>query len=222
MNGSPCNIKIVGIGGAGCIIVKQMVSEDMHGVECVVINSDRQSLFVSGCPHKVQLGHINGIPERRDIELGRRYAQESRASIADALRGASAAILVAGQGGSVGSGATPVVAETARELGIVTLCLVTTPFSFEGKRRLEAAEQGLTALRSAASRILVFSHELVMASLNPKLHFGDAMDCANEELHEAIRFLVRRIHDQGFLNLSSEDMLRAVQDAGFKHFISMS
>lgn len=195
------DIRLAGIGGADCIVVDGISREDIPGAESVIMDTDRQWLRYAKSPNKVQLGNTNG-----------------RDAIVDALNGARMAILVAGLGGVTGTGAMPVMAEIAKELGVLSLCLVTTPFPFEGNRRMGAAKQGLDALRSAADRVFVLSNEQALASMYYMSKPGDAFEKVDDELRGAIKFLIRRASELGFMDAGPEDVLQMLRGAGFEYF----
>ncbi len=151
------NIKVIGVGGGGGNAVNRMVQSGLRGVEFISMNTDQQALFASKATQKVQLGAklTKGRGAGADPEIGQRSAEESRDEIATALKGAQMAFITAGMGGGTGTGAAPVVAEVAKELGILTVGIVTKPFAFEGKRKMNMAEIGIAGLLERVDSLIV-------------------------------------------------------------------
>jgi cell division protein FtsZ len=155
-NTSFAQIKVIGVGGAGCNAINRMVQYGLRGVEFIAINTDKQALFLAKAPTKIQIGEklTKGLGAGADPEVGRKAADESREQIMDALRGTDMAFITAGMGGGTGTGATSIVAECAKELGILTIAVVTKPFTFEGKVRMRNAEIGIASLKPAVDTLI--------------------------------------------------------------------
>ena len=154
------NIKVIGVGGGGGNAVNRMVEAGLNGVEFVAMNTDQQALVNSKATQKVQLGAklTKGRGAGADPEVGQRAAEESKDEIANALKGAQMVFITAGMGGGTGTGAAPVVAETAHDLGILTVGIVTKPFAFEGKRKMSMAEQGIANLMMHVDSLIAVSY----------------------------------------------------------------
>jgi len=160
-NDTIVNIKVVGVGGGGNNTVNRLIASNIRGVEYVAINTDKMALNLSAATHKIQAGEklTNGQGAGSSPEKGRKAAEESRDSILNALSGAHMVFITAGMGGGTGTGGAPIVAEIAKELGILTVGVVTKPFKFEGDRRMKQAETGIAALREQVDSLVVIPNE---------------------------------------------------------------
>ena len=154
-------IKVIGIGGAGNNAVNRMVDSGIKGVEFIAVNTDRQALLLSKAPSKIQIGEkiTRGLGAGANPDIGAQAAEESKTEIAEALRGADMVFVTAGMGGGTGTGAAPIVAACAKEMGILTIGVVTKPFTFEGKKRLSQAERGIESLKGKVDTLVVIPND---------------------------------------------------------------
>jgi cell division protein FtsZ len=212
-------IKVVGVGGGGNNAVNRMIRAGVQGVEFVAINTDKQALFHSQSTHKIQIGekltHGRGagsIPEK-----GQRAAEESREEIASALRGANMVFITAGMGGGTGTGAAPVVAEIAKELNILTVAIVTKPFTFEGRKRMEQAELGITELKEHVDSIVVIPNERLKFVSETKITLANAFETADDVLRQGVQSISDLIKVPGLVNLDFADVTTIMKDAGYAH-----
>ena len=178
------NIKVIGVGGGGGNAVNRMVEAGLNGVEFVAMNTDQQALVNSKATQKVQLGAklTKGRGAGADPEVGQRAAEESKDEIANALKGAQMVFITAGMGGGTGTGAAPVVAETAHDLGILTVGIVTKPFAFEGKRKMSMAEQGIANLMMHVDSLIVIPNERLKLISQEKITLMNAFEAADNVL----------------------------------------
>ena len=164
-------IKVIGIGGAGNNAVNRMVDSGIKGVEFIAVNTDRQALLLSKAPSKIQIGEkiTRGLGAGANPDIGAQAAEESKTEIAEALRGADMVFVTAGMGGGTGTGAAPIVAQAAKEMGILTIGVVTKPFTFEGKKRLSQAERGIESLKGKVTIILTTHYMEEAESLSDRI-----------------------------------------------------
>jgi len=205
-------IKVVGVGGAGGNAVDHMIREGVQGVDFICANTDAQALSRSGAPVKLQLG-ASGLGAGAKPDAGRSAALEERVRIADALRGAHMVFITAGMGGGTGTGAAPVVAEVARELGILTVAVVTKPFAFEG-RRMKAAEQGLEDLAQHVDSLIVILNERLMDVLGDDVSMHEAFKAADNVLRNAVGGIAEIINFPGLVNVDFEDVRTVMSEMG--------
>lgn len=213
------NIKVIGVGGGGGNAVNRMVEAGLNGVEFVAMNTDQQALVNSKATQKVQLGAklTKGRGAGADPEVGQRAAEESKDEIANALKGAQMVFITAGMGGGTGTGAAPVVAEIARELGVLTVGVVTKPFSFEGRRRMMQAEKGIEELRKRVDSLVIIPNERLKYATDQKITFANAFEIADDVLRQAVQSISDLIRDTGFINLDFADVTTVMKDAGLAH-----
>ena len=216
---SVVNIKVVGVGGGGNNVVNRMVSSGTKGVDFVAVNTDKQALNVSSATYKIQIGEklTNGQGAGSDPEVGRKSAEENRTQISKALEDADMVFITAGMGGGTGTGAAPVVAEIAREAGILTVGVVTKPFGFEGRRRMAQAEQGIEELRSKVDSLVIIPNERLKYATDQKITFANAFEIADDVLRQAVQSISDLIRDTGFINLDFADVTAIMKDAGLAH-----
>ena len=212
-------IKVIGVGGGGGNAVNRMVTANVRGVEFLAVNTDVAVLDISKATHKIQIGEkltrghgAGGNPER-----GQRAAEESHDEIVSALQGADMVFVTAGMGGGTGTGAAPVVAEIARDMGILTVGIVTKPFSFEGKRRMEQAEDGIAALREHVDSLVVIPNDRIRLVSTEKLTMRNAFEMADDVLRQGVQSISELIQTAGDINLDFADVLTVMKDAGFAH-----
>lgn len=212
-------IKVVGVGGGGGNAVNSMVDAGVFGVEFLTINTDRQILENSKATHKIQIGEkVTGcMGAGGDPAVGRKAAEESRDIIADALRSTDMVFITAGMGGGTGTGAAPVVAEVARELGALTVGIVTKPFKFEGKKRMRQAEEGIKELQKHVDSLIVIPNERLKLLGDKSLSMKDAFGKANEVLWQGVKSISDTIKVPGYINLDFADIKSVMKDAGRAH-----
>ena len=164
MQAGTATIKVVGVGGGGGNVINRMIEAGLRGVEFITVNTDRQALGLSKANKKIQIGEklTRGLGAGANPEIGKCSAEESKAEIAEALKGADMVFVTAGMGGGTGTGAAPIVAETSREMGILTVAVVTKPFPFEGKRRTSQAEAGIDELKQCVDTLIVIPNEKLL------------------------------------------------------------
>ncbi len=212
-------IKVVGVGGAGNNVVNRMVRAGTQGVDFVAINTDKPALAISDAATKIQIGEklTHGQGAGSKPEVGKKAAEESRNNIAKALENADMVFLAAGMGGGTGTGATPVVADIAKEIGILTVGVVTKPFGFEGKRRMAVAEQGVQELLGKVDSLLIIPNDRLKHATDQKLTFSNAFEIADDVLLQAVTSIADLIKNTGFINLDFADVTSIMKDAGFAH-----
>ncbi|MCL2151373.1 MAG: cell division protein FtsZ [Oscillospiraceae bacterium] len=212
-------IKVAGIGGAGNNVVNRMVSSGTQGVEFIAINTDKPALSVSNADSKIQIGEklTMGQGAGSNPEIGKKAAEESRNNIAKAIENTDMVFIAGGMGGGTGTGASPVVADIARESGALTVGVVTKPFSFEGRRRMEQAEEGIRALLGKVDSLLVIPNDRLKSVSEQKLTFANAFEIADGVLHQAVVSISELIKNTGFINLDFADVTAIMKDAGFAH-----
>ena len=206
-------IKVVGIGGAGGNAVNHMVSRNVQGVEFICINTDAQALAKSKAGSTLQIGGT-GLGAGAKPEAGRAAADADRERIADALRGAHMVFITAGMGGGTGTGAAPVVAEVAKELGALTVAVVTKPFSFEGVRRENAAEHGLAELESRVDSLIIVLNEKLEEVLGDDITQIEAFAAADNVLNNAVAGIAEIINVEGLVNVDFEDVKTVMGEQG--------
>ena len=210
------NIKVIGVGGGGGNAVNRMVESGLSGVEFVAMNTDQQALLNSKATQKVQLGAklTKGRGAGADPEIGQRAAEDE---ITNALKGAQMVFITAGMGGGTGTGAAPVVAETAHDLGILTVGIVTKPFAFEGKRKMAQAEQGIASLMMHVDSLIVIPNERLKLISQEKITLMNAFEAADNVLRQGVESISSLINIPAFINLDFADVRSIMKDAGFAH-----
>lgn len=213
-------IKVVGVGGGGGNAVDRMVRSGVQGVEFVAINTDRQALARSQATVKIQIGEklTRGMGAGSNPEKGQRAAEESHDEILNALKGTDMVFITAGMGGGTGTGAAPVVAQIARELGVLTVGIVTKPFLFEGARRMAQAEMGITNLREHVDSLVIIPNErLKQLNGEQKITFFNAFDMADDVLRQGVQSISELIKVPGMVNLDFADVSAVMRAAGYAH-----
>jgi cell division protein FtsZ len=213
---SPARLKVLGVGGGGSNAVSRMVQAGLQGVDFWVANTDLQALENASCVNRLPLGRAftRGLGAGGDPEVGRLAAEEDRAAIADILRGTDMLFLTAGMGGGTGTGGAPVVAEVARELGILTVAIVTKPFLFEGKKKMARAATGLEALAKHVDTLIAIPNQKLLNIVQPGTPFHAAMLVADEVLFQATRGISDLITGHGLINLDFADVKSVMHDRG--------
>ena len=213
------NIKVIGIGGGGGNAVNRMIQSGVQGVEFIAINTDKQALAFSAAPTKIQIGEkiTKGQGAGSDPNVGSKAAEESKDDIRAALEGAHMVFITAGMGGGTGTGAAPVVAEIARSMGMLTVGVVTRPFTFEGRKRLDQALQGIEALRENVDALVIIPNERLKLVSEQKITFKNAFDIADGVLRQAVANISELITVPGLIYLDFADVCSVMRDAGFAH-----
>lgn len=212
-------IKVVGIGGAGNNVVNRMVKSGTQGVEFIAVNTDKQALAVSSADQKIQIGEklTHGQGAGSDPEVGRKSAEESRAQISKALEDTDMVFITAGMGGGTGTGGAPIVAEIAKEMDILTVAVVTKPFGFEGRRRMQQAESGIAELKDKVDSLVIIPNERLKHATDQKITFANAFEIADDVLRQAVQSISDLIRDTGFINLDFADVTAIMKNAGMAH-----
>jgi cell division protein FtsZ len=209
-------IKVVGVGGGGGNAIAHMRTQSMDGVQFICVNTDAQALSDITLSEALHIGRetTNGLGAGANPEVGRAAAQESRAAIAEQLAGADMVFITAGMGGGTGTGAAPVVAEIARELGALTVAVVTKPFKFEGKSRMRIADQGISELKEAVDSLIIIPNEKLMSALGSKVTLIKAFAEANNVLKGAVEGISDLITRPGMINVDFADVRTVMADMG--------
>ena len=209
-------IKVVGVGGGGCNAVSRMSQEKIPGVQLVAVNTDGQALMHIEADVQIRIGdrQTKGLGAGGDPKRGLQAAEESRDDLKEAIRGAEMVFVTTGMGGGTGTGASPVVAEVARETGALTIGVVTRPFSFEGNKRAQRAEEGIANLRQQVDTLIVIPNDRLLAMCDPKASFEDALRTADDVLLQAIQGISEVITLPGIINLDFADVRKIMGEAG--------
>ena len=212
-------IKVIGVGGGGNNVVNRMVRSGTRGVDFVAVNTDKQALNVSSATYKIHTGEklTHGQGAGSDPEVGRKSAEESRAQISKALEDTDMVFITAGMGGGTGTGGAPIVAEIAREQGILTVGVVTKPFGFEGRRRMQQAEKGIEELQGKVDSLVIIPNERLKHATDQKITFANAFEIADDVLRQAVQSISDLIRDTGFINLDFADVTAIMKNAGMAH-----
>ena len=212
-------IKVVGCGGGGNNAVNRMVDAGLRGVEFISVNTDRQALSQTNAQVKIQIGEklTKGLGAGAIPEVGRRAAEESREEIASALKGADLVFITAGMGGGTGTGAAPVVAEIARDLGTLTIAVVTKPFNFEGKQRMKNAEAGIAELKQHVDTLVVIPNDRLLQVVNKGTTMLEAFRIADDVLRQGIQGISDLIAVPAMINLDFADVKTVMESGGMAH-----
>ncbi|MGI6264185.1 MAG: cell division protein FtsZ [Acutalibacteraceae bacterium] len=212
-------IKVIGIGGGGGNAINRMVRAGVKGVEFLALNTDHPALVQSQADQKIQIGEklTHGMGAGANPEKGQRAAEESTEEITAALRGTDMVFITAGMGGGTGTGAAPIVASIARELGILTVGVVTKPFAFEGKKRMTQAEAGIAALRENVDSLVVIPNERLKLVSEQRITLANAFEVADDVLRQAVQSISELIQGTAYINLDFADVTAIMKDAGYAH-----
>ena len=212
-------IRVIGVGGGGGNAVNRMIKSNLAGVEFIAINTDRTALARSQATHKFQIGDkvSRGNGAGAKPEIGERAAEESRTQIEEALKGTDMLFITAGMGGGTGTGAAPVVASIAKDLGILTVAIVTKPFGFEGKRRMEQALVGIENLKKSVDCIMVIPNDRLKEVTEEKITLLNAFDIADDVLRQGVQSISDLIKVPGLVNLDFADVTAVMRGAGYAH-----
>ena len=206
-------IKVIGVGGGGGNAVEHMITHGAKGIEFIAANTDHQALQRSKAHVNIQLGST-GLGAGARPEVGAAAAQEKREQVAEAIRGAHLLFITAGIGGGTGTGAAPVIAEIAKELGILTVAVVTKPFSFEGARRMRTAEKGIESLKDKVDSMIVILNEKLEEECPPNATMKECFETSNEVLYKACVGIAEIIHTPGNINVDFEDIKTVMSERG--------
>ena len=216
---SVVSIKVIGVGGGGNNVVNRMVRTGTKGVDFIAVNTDKQALEASSATNKIQIGEklTNGKGAGADPEVGRKAAEENRKQISEILEGTDMVFITAGMGGGTGTGAAPIVADIAKEMGILTIGVVTKPFKFEGMRRMRQAEAGIAELREKVDSLVIIPNERLKLASDQKITMVNAFEIADDVLQQAVQSISDLIKNTGFINLDFADVSAVMKDAGRAH-----
>ncbi len=209
-------IKVVGVGGGGVNAVNRMIDAGLGGVEFVAINTDAQALLMSDADVKLDIGRdlTRGLGAGADPDVGESAAEAHRADIEDALKGADMVFITAGEGGGTGTGGAPIVAQIARDLGALTVGVVTRPFGFEGRRRSVQAEQGINGLKAAVDTLIIIPNDRLLEVAEPSTTVVEAFNLADQVLTDGVAGITSIITTPGLINVDFADVKAIMQDAG--------
>src|SRR5438067_12467746 len=209
-------IKVVGIGGGGVNAVNRMIESGLKGVEFIAMNTDAQALLMSEADVKLDIGRdtTRGLGAGSNPEVGRRAAEEHRTEIEEILKGADMVFITAGEGGGTGTGGAPVVADVARNLGTLTIGVVTRPFSFEGRKRAMQADIGIAELKQAVDTLIVVPHDRLLQVSAPSTPVIDAFRMADQVLYQGVDGITSLIMTPGLINLDFADVKAVMTSAG--------
>ncbi len=215
----PAELKVVGCGGGGNNAVNRMIMEGLGDVDFIAINTDKQALMQSSAHHKIQIGEklTKGLGAGADPEIGEKAAEESKDEITAALKGADMVFITAGMGGGTGTGATPVIAEIARSMGILTVGVVTKPFVFEGKTRMRNAEVGIEKLRGEVDSLVIIPNERLLMIVDKRTTFTEAFNKADDVLRQGVQGITDLITFNGLVNLDFNDVRTIMINKGVAH-----
>ncbi len=212
-------IKVIGVGGAGNNAVNRIVEAGIRNVEFVAVNTDRQALSLSKANSKIQIGEklTRGLGAGANPDIGAQAAEESRAEVAEALKGADMVFVTAGMGGGTGTGAAPIVAQTAKEMGILTIGVVTKPFTFEGKKRLFQADRGIDNLKGKVDTLVVIPNDKLLQVIDRKTSIVEAFRMADDVLRQGVQGISDLIAVPGLINLDFADVKTIMLNQGMAH-----
>ncbi len=216
---SGVNIKVIGVGGGGNNAVNRMISSNVRGVDFIAINTDRQALIHSAATNKISIGEkiTKGHGAGSNPAVGEKSAEESIEEIKDSLTGADMVFITTGMGGGTGTGAAPVVAKVAKEMGMLTIGIVTKPFAFEGKKRLTQAEAGIAALSQYVDSLVIIPNERLKQVSDKPITMINAFEIADDVLSHGVQSISELINVPGYINLDFADVTSVMQNAGYAH-----
>ena len=217
--GPVANIKVIGVGGGGNNAVNRMIEANITSAQFIAINTDKQALLLSKADHRLQIGEklTRGLGAGADPEVGQKAAEESKASISEILKECDLVFITAGMGGGTGTGAAPVVAQIAKEMGILTIAVVTKPFAFEGRKRLENAEKGLENLRKYVDTLVIIPNDKLLKLVPQKTPIIEAFLYADDVLRQGIQGISDLIVTPSLINLDFADVRSVMKNTGLAH-----
>ena len=209
-------IKVVGVGGGGCNAVNRMIEEGMVGIEFITVNTDAQALLLSKAATRVRIGDkvTKGLGAGGNPEIGRKAAEESAEELYEVLKGSDMVFVTAGMGGGTGTGAVPVVSQIAKEIGALTIGVVTRPFNFEGSKRAQSAEQGITKLKEHADTLIVIPNDRLLQIVDKRASLTEAFKVADDVLRQGIQGISELITVPGLVNLDFADVRTIMSEGG--------
>jgi len=210
------HIKVVGVGGGGCNAVERMIKEGLQGVEFIAINTDAQALMLSSATTRVRIGEklTRGLGSGGNPEQGRKAAEESAEALYNVLRGSDMVFVTSGMGGGTGTGASPIVAQIAREVSALTIGVVTRPFTFEGSRRIQAAESGIDKLKEQADTLIVIPNDRLLQIVDKRASLQDSFRVADDVLRQGVQGISELITVPGLINLDFADVRTIMSEGG--------
>ena len=212
-------IKVIGVGGAGTNAVNRMVDSGLRGVDFIAVNTDKQALALSKAPIQIQIGEklTKGLGAGANPDIGQKAAEESREEIANTIKGSDLVFVTCGMGGGTGTGAAPIIAETARELGILTIGVVSKPFLFEGRQRMKNAESGIEKLKANVDTLVVVPNDRLLSVVTKGTTMTDAFKIADDTLRQGIQGISDLIAVPSLINLDFADVRTVMQSRGLAH-----
>ncbi|WHH58897.1 cell division protein FtsZ [Petroclostridium sp. X23] len=212
-------IKVIGVGGGGNNAVNRMIAAELQGIEFISINTDKQALLLSQASQKIQIGDklTRGLGAGANPDIGQKAAEESREEIAQAVKGADMVFVTAGMGGGTGTGAAPIAASIAKELGILTVGVVTKPFTFEGRKRMVNAEKGIEELKQCVDTLVIIPNDRLLQISEKKISFMEAFRMADDVLRQGVQGISDLIAVPGLVNLDFADVKTIMRDTGYAH-----
>jgi len=210
------NIKVVGVGGGGCNAIDRMIDEGLQGVEFIAINTDAQALMLSKAPTRVRIGDklTRGLGSGGNPDMGKRAAEESSEEMYEVLRGADMVFITGGMGGGTGTGGCPIVAQISKEVGALTIGVVTRPFTFEGNRRIQSAEGGIAKLKEQSDTLIVIPNDRLLQIVDKRANLQDAFRMADDVLHQGVQGISELITVPGLINLDFADVRTIMSEGG--------
>jgi len=213
---NPARIKVIGLGGEGCNAVTRMVREEIQGVEFIAMNTDAQALAITEAPTRIQLGEklTKGLGVGGDHNMGQKAAEENRDELKEIASGADMVFITCGMGGGTGTGAAPVIAEIAKQNGSLTIAVVTKPFAFEGVRRCQVADEGISRLLGKLDTLIIIPNDRLLDLCDQKTAVDDAFKLADDVLRHGVQAIAEVITVPGLINLDFADVKAVMRDAG--------
>ena len=212
-------IKVIGVGGAGNNAVNRMIESGVKGVEFIAVNTDKQQLLRSEAPTKIQIGEkiTRGLGAGANPDIGAQSAEENKTEISESLRGADMVFVTSGMGGGTGTGAAPIVASCAKEMGILTIGVVTKPFTFEGKKRMAQAERGVESLKTKVDALIIIPNDKLLQIIDRKTSMIEAFGKADDVLRQGVLGISDLIKNPGLVNLDFADVKTIMANTGVAH-----
>lgn len=210
------DIKVVGVGGGGCNAVDRMIEEGLQGVEFIAVNTDAQALMLSKAPIRVRIGDklTRGLGSGGDSDVGRKAAEESAEDLYEVLKGSDMVFITGGMGGGTGTGGCPIVAQISREVGALTIGVVTKPFTFEGSRRIQNADTGIKDLKEKADTLIVIPNDRLLQIVDKRANLQDAFRMADDVLRQGVQGISELITVPGLINLDFADVRSIMSEGG--------
>src|SRR5512136_537914 len=209
-------IKVIGVGGGGCNAVNRMIDEGVQGIEFIAVNTDAQALLLSKAPTRVRVGDkvTRGLGAGGNPDNGKRAAEESAEELYEVLKGSDMVFITSGLGGGTGTGAAPIVAQIAKEVGALTIGVVTRPFTFEGSRRMQSAEAGIARLKEQADTLIVIPNDRLLQIVDKRSNLQEAFRVADDVLRQGVQGISELITVPGLINLDFADVRTIMSEGG--------